>query len=428
MSATESGAAGAGLDVGVLTSLYPSGVRPLEGVFAERRWQGMAARGHRVRVVQPTPRVPWPLASLAPRRFGDLARRPAREEREGIVVERPRYTHVTGLGARSAAAFARVGLDALLAGGRPDVVVCDYAWPAAEVVPLCRAAGLPVVLSGRGSDVLAVAEDPRLRPRLAAHLAGASGFVAVSEDLLAAMGDLAAEGGCLAGEQRAALVANGVDADLFRPVDDVARMALRADLGWAPDEVVVLVVGHLIQRKDPLLALSAFRQFLKLLHHAATTEWQRPTPPARLVFVGEGELEAKLREAADELTAGPRPTPAPFAVDLQPAICPERLAERYAAADLLLLCSSREGRPNVVLEALATGLPVVATRAGGTPELLDGTRLRCVNSRYPTDLAKLMLLYVDRRPDPGRLRERVAPLTWDASLSALEAMLREVAT
>ena len=121
-----------GLDIAVLTSLFPSEVRPLEGIFAERRWRGMVERGHHVRVVQPTPRVPWPLGKLFPRRFGDLGARPEAEQRGPIGIARPRYTHVTGRGAANARAFAKAGMDAVLAAGRPDVVVLDYAWPAAE--------------------------------------------------------------------------------------------------------------------------------------------------------------------------------------------------------------------------------------------------------------------------------------------------------
>ncbi|MDF1799321.1 MAG: glycosyltransferase [Planctomycetota bacterium] len=406
------------MKIGVLTSLFPSEVRPFEGIFAERRWRGMAERGHDVTIVQPTPRVPWPLAKLAPRRFGDLAGRPRIEQRGPLEVRRPRYLHATGLSGFSAARFAAAGWAELLAAGKPDVVVCDYAWPAAEVVPLAKAARVPVVISGRGSDVLAVAEDPSLRPRLAADLAAAGAWIGVSDDLVASMSELAAEGGLALGSGRSALVPNGVDGELFQPVDEGRRTALRAELGWQEGEVIVLVVGHLIPRKDPLLALSAFRSFLSQLNHKNSGA----PPEARLVFVGEGELEARLRATIAE---GPQGAPGTFRVDLVGALQPTELAKRYAAADLLLLTSSREGRPNVVLEAFASGLPVVATRAGGTPELLEGTRCRPVNSRYPTDLAKLMVHYVERRPEAARLVERIQPLTWDAGLATLEAFLEE---
>src|SRR5262245_43422465 len=98
------------LRIEVVTSLYPSEVHPVEGVFAERRWLEMLARGHEVRVTQPLP-----LAStwLPRARWRALARIPAHENRGGIPVERPRYLHLPGRARANATAFARAALRAL---------------------------------------------------------------------------------------------------------------------------------------------------------------------------------------------------------------------------------------------------------------------------------------------------------------------------
>ena len=103
---------------------------------------------------------------------------------------------------------------------------------------------------------------------------------------------------------------------------------------------------------------------------------------------------------------------------------PEELAAWYAAADVLLLTSRREGRPNVVLEALASGRPVVATAAGGTSELLRGLEERVlVRSREPEAIGAALARAL-RDPLPSEtLRRAAEPYSWERGLDALEACL-----
>jgi glycosyltransferase involved in cell wall biosynthesis len=378
----------------VLTSLYPDATRPHQGLFAERRWTGMQTRGHEVHVVQPLPRAArWlPLA-----RWRELARVPGLEQRAGIEVERPRYLHLPGRGCGNARAFARAGLARLARRARPDVVVLDYAWPAAAAAPALAAGGIPCVVSARGSDVLAVAEDPRLAPELARGLRAAGHWCAVSQGLVRALDRLGAADG------RGVLVPNGVDLELFRPLErEAARQAL-GFAGSAGDGRLVLVCGHLIERKDPLLALAVFARVAG--------------PHDRLVFIGRGPLRARIEAAARALSLGAR-------VELRGEVPPGRLALWYGAMDVLLLTSRREGRPNVVLEALASGRPVLATEAGGTGELLAPFGERMLGrTREPAALARALAALLANPPPPAVLRAAVAHLSWEASLEALEGCL-----
>ena len=234
------------MKIAVLTSLYPGPPRPYEGVFAERRWTGMQARGHDVRVIHV---VPWAPSWLGGRR-GELAEMPEEEFRSKVHVERPRYFHVPRMARRNAKAFARTGVRAILAGDRPDVVVADYAWPASCAVAALNAAGIPNVVNGRGSDVLEVAGEAGLRDELAENLSRTTAWCAVSRDLVQRMDGLSG-----LTSRRGVLVPNGVDLETFRPQD---RLAARRAVGWDDEGPLVLVVGHLIPRKDPVLALKAF--------------------------------------------------------------------------------------------------------------------------------------------------------------------------
>lgn len=380
------------LDVVVLTSLYPSPKRPFEGIFAERRWLGMSERGHRVRVIQPTPRTPFPLPRLSAA-WAELAARPERETRGTISIERPRYTHLPKSARSNARRFAARGLACLGDEPNPDVVVCDYAWPAAASATALELRRIPCVVSGRGSDILQVEAEASLAPDLAAGLRSAGHWCAVSQDLVDAMDRIGGRGG------QGVLVPNGVDTETFRPRE---RSGARAELGLSGEHPIVLVVGHLIPRKDPLLALEAFAA---------------GAPPAgHLHFVGMGALGHELEDRARQLGIGDR-------VHLEGESPPERLRLWYGAADLLLLCSSREGRPNVVLEALASGRPVVATEAGGTGELLSGLEGALVRSRSAEAIGAAIRGSLSNPPDSETCRAQVADLSWDASLDALEGCL-----
>lgn len=392
--------------IAVLTSLYPSPDAPFEGIFAARKWEGMAARGHDVELVVALPWAPRVLAPVLSAERARVARAPKSEVRSGISVRRPRYLHVPKGGASNGERFARAGLAEVLRSGmpRPDVVVLDYAWPAAAAAPALAAEGIPCVINGRGSDVLQVRDVAALRPSLAGGLAAASALTAVSQDLLDAMAELRAESDATSAGRSAVLTPNGVDGEAFAPGD---RAAARQRVGAAPGGELVLVVGHLIQRKDPILALRSFA--------AAGRE------SARIAFVGRGPLQEALEAEAAALglservlLAGERP--------------PEELVHWYRAADAMLLTSSREGRPNVVLEALSTGCPVLATDAGGTSEVVPDHDRMLSRTRDEGVIGRMLGDLLDAPPGADTLRAAVEPLSWAASLDALDALLGSLTT
>ena len=134
-------------------------------------------------------------------------------------------------------------------------------------------------------------------------------------------------------------IANGVDTRRFQP----------GDLPFSRREPIILCVARLVEDKDHACLLDAFA---KLLGHM---------PEARLRLVGEGPLEAKVRARMAQTPLAGRVELLPAATDV--AVC-------CHSARVFTLSSRQEGMPNALLEAMASGLPVVATQVGGIPFLL----------------------------------------------------------
>jgi len=146
------------------------------------------------------------------------------------------------------------------------------------------------------------------------------------------------------------VIRNGIEAEAPRLPD---RATVRANWGIAPDVPLLGFGGRLVAQKQPERVIELF---------AALCE----TPPAaRLVLCGDGPLQGALLERVHRAPWGER-------VQFQP---PEAVSGLLSAADLLLAPSLHEGLPYLLLEAMAAGLPLLATPVGGVTELLSGPAL-----------------------------------------------------
>lgn len=175
---------------------------------------------------------------------------------------------------------------------------------------------------------------------------------------------------------RLVVIPNGVD---LPPADDGARRRARAELGLGPAERVVGSVGSLKAVKDPMTLLEAFARL------AATGRADR------LVLIGVGPLLAPLRERAEALGCGAR---------LLAAGARTEPVALLAAFDVFALVSRAEGFSNALVEAMAAGLPAVATRVGGNAEaVLPGETGELI---APGDVEELARVLGSILGDPAR--------------------------
>jgi glycosyltransferase involved in cell wall biosynthesis len=384
----------------LFSTLYPSASRPGHGIFVETRLRELLKSGRvETRVLAP---VPW-FPSRHPR-FGEwagMAATPLVERRFGIDVSHPRYLLppmvgmniaplMLALGARSALArLIREGFDF-------DLIDAHYYYPdGVAAALLAQWFDKPFVVTARGTDLNLIPEHPlpRRMIRWAAQRASASiGVCAALMEKLAGLG---------ADPARLHVMRNGVDLERFRPHP---RLASRRALGLPEEGRLLISVGHLVERKGHHLAIAALSTLAG----------------CRLVIVGDGAergvLERQARAAGlagRVLFAGARPN--------------AELAQWYSAADALILASSREGWANVLLESLACGTPVVATRIWGTPEVVrDPLAGELFLPREAGALAEATRRVLERNADRAELRRYAEAFSWDETSQAQIALFERL--
>ena len=375
----------------VLTNLFPTRWDPHRGAFNRQQFERLG-RLHQVEVIAAVP--------FADRLRGSGERKPL--ALPGLRLRSFVFVYLPRIGRSLHALFWGASLLVQqgwhLLRGRYDCVLASWACPDAVAAGwLARRMDWPYVVKVHGSDLNVQAEDPRRRRQIGHALVGARAVVAVSRALAEKAVAIGAD------PARVHVLYNGVDHACFSPGP---RVAARAQLGLAQTGRLILYVGNLKASKGCLDLLEAFARMR--------------ADDARLVFVGAGECRAALAARADELGCA-------CAVQLAGAVAHADLVHWFRAADLLCLPSHNEGVPNVVLEAMACGIPVVATRVGGIPEVLPEEAGLLVPAHDRLALADALVEALARRWDPARIVEHAGHFSWERNLEELSRILESAA-
>lgn len=370
----------------VVTSQFPIQGEPTRGrpVYQTVRELSLLANVHVVSPVAEYPR--W----TRPRSY-TFRPAPSGHEVEGCSVEYTRYP-VLPLVSRPLNGWScGRTLDAALLRFRPDVVLGYWLYPdAVGAMQAARRAGVPFLAGARGSDLRV--RDAVTRRLTRPVVRAARRLLVVSEDL----GEVAvARYG--AERERIRVIANGCDATVFHATD---RDAARAHLGLSADARLVLYVGRLVAAKG-------LRELFAATARAAATE-----PALELALVGDGPMRDEVARLA--AASGVR-------VHLPGALPPHEVARWMAASDLVTLPSHSEGHPNVLIEALACGRPVVATSVGGIPEIVDRASGLLVPPADADALAGALAAALGREWDHAALSRRYSRSWRDVASETLRA-------
>jgi sugar transferase (PEP-CTERM/EpsH1 system associated) len=251
---------------------------------------------------------------------------------------------------------------------RPQIVHSRN-WGAIDAVVAARLARVPTVLHGEHGREISDPDGHNVRRNRVRRLLApfVTRFITVSDDLRRW---LVQEVGVPAG--KVVTICNGVDTERFSPRD---RIGARAAVGLPLERSLIGTVGRLDPVKDQVGLVRAFVR--------VRTQKER----AVLVITGDGPCRGELAELITELGLGDRALLLRERNDIPTVL---------AALDLFVLPSIAEGISNTLLEAMATGLPIVATRVGGNPELVeDGASGTLVPRRDVQALASGMARYLN---------------------------------
>lgn len=330
----------------VVSHMFPSSFNP-DDVFIFNQTKALVEQGVEVRVLQPIPWAPWPLWYREKwKRYHLVARETGWG---GLAIRRVPYLNPPMEGLQPLAPLCLMAplqraLKEIRSAFDFDLIHAHTITPDGfAAVRAGREMAKPVVISARGSDVHTYPRRNRWLARETRQaLSQCSRVVAVSRELARQTEALAP--GC----QSVEVVYNGVDAGLFAPGADQSEV--RAALKLPIQGTLALAVGALVPEKG-------FADLIKAVERTS-----RDHSELRLVVVGAGSMQAELAALGARLGPG--------RVLLPGAVPNSKVADYMRAADLLLHPSHAEGLPNVVLEAMAAELPVIATSVGGIPEVV----------------------------------------------------------
>ena len=385
----------------LISTLYPSVARPVHGIFVETRLRELLKTGMiETRVVAPVPWFPFKAARFG--EYGQFAATPYLEQRNGIEVHHPRYALLPKVGMYSAPnSIARGALPTirrLMDGGFDfDLIDAHYYYPdgvAAGII--AKALNRPFVVTARGTDLNLIPHYRRPRQRILETADRAAASIGVCKALMDTMRSLGADAAKLH------VFRNGVDLARFHVED---RIASRKKLGLEDGTRLLLSVGHLIERKG---------------HHLAIEALGSLGSDFELAIVGSGPERKALIELAARLGVSAR-------VRFVGQVPQTDLLWWYNAADALMLCSSREGWANVLLESMACGTPVVATNIWGTPEVVSTPEAGVLSEhRTGQALAKATRLLFDNLPARDATRRHAEQFSWEQTTQAQLALFRQV--
>jgi glycosyltransferase involved in cell wall biosynthesis len=370
-----------------VSNLFPNAHEPARGTFNFQQIRHLAQHCD-VQIVAP---IAW---FFIRGRFAPPAPVPFAEEIGGLRVLHPKNFYLPKLGRTLNPMFFALSLRKIVEKIRAefpfDVIFVNWAYPdACGVANISRALGVPFVASISGSDVNWYLQM-RIRRRQILKMLDAARAVTVRSRALREL--LIAHG---VSADKIHVLYNGVDRTLFHP-SDAPRPTPHPQL---------LYVGRLSDEKGVADLLHA----LKILH-------EKHKIHAHLRVVGDGLQRDELQKLAESLQLTDK-------ITWLGAKNPREIPAFMTAADALCLPSHMEGVPNAALEAFACGLPVVATKVGGIPEIMTEQTGILAAPQNPASFADALADALGKNWDATAIRAHAARFDWNENARRLFEIL-----
>lgn len=374
----------------VITNLYPLPWEPNRATFNRQQLEVLGIEND-VNVLIP---VPWPLW------FRNRKLLEARKHK-GIAINYSNYLYIPRV-LRSTygitLALSLLSRWRFIKRLNPDILILSWGYPDAVAVSLLNLLlKIPAVVKVHGSDINVHAGFLLRRIQIRWAMARAYSVIAVSQDLGRKVARLGIS------PEKVRVIYNGVDKSLFRPID---RLSSRKRLKLDGGNDIILYVGNLKLEKGCLDLLEAFHRVAERNNNA------------RLIYIGSGPQLNEIKNKIRDLDLSAR-------VRLVGSIAHKELPDWMSAVDLVVLASHNEGVPNVLLEAMSCGKPVVATRVGGIPEVVPSYCGFLVEVGDQEGLADAMDQALKQNWDSRKIVESTAVYTWESNLEQIKACLKD---
>ncbi len=381
------------------TVIFPNRFEINRGIYIKKQALELARRD-RLTIVVPVPYLPSFLGSTP---LGFYAKIPREDNIDGLHVHYPRYfivpkvlrfLHGPFLFFSVCRFYYRVICDE-----KPEILLGFWAFPDGFAnVLVAKIFKLPVVIGCLGSDINQCTKTYLRRKMIGWTLRNCDQVLSVSEALKAEMVNR-----LNVSPQRVTVIPNGIEEEIFYPRD---RNEMREVLGLEKQCQIAVCVARLEPVKGIDILVHAFARIRR--------------DGRLLVIIGDGEEMSRMKSLVEELGLS-------RSVLLLGSKPHDEIPDWINAADLLILPSRTEGWPNTLMEAFSCGKPVVASRIGGVPEIINSPMLGIMtNPGDAEDLARGIEEGLARDWDAEVIRARVLGRSWAVVTDELRTELQQV--
>ncbi len=332
-----------------LSHLYPNNINPSFGMFIHNKIKQIVDAGHQVRIIAPVPYVPK-ILKFKPK-WLEYSKIKQHNIIDGVRINYTRYLNLPGARFHPISCYTmyygiQPVLNSLMEKFKPDILHTNTATPDGFVgVLIKKKYKIPLISSLRGSDINIYPHRDKFTMLLTKKVISDSDqVISVSKDLSATAEKITSP------KKKIKVIYNGCDLNIFS-FNKHFRLLIRKKLNISDKAKVIIFIGQVEKSKGVYELIKSFndlaQKYSDLHLIIAGNRLEEPS----LDYLVSGNLKNRIHFAGRQ----------PY----------KEIPHFLSAADVFVLPSYNEGLPNVVLEAMACGLPVVATKVGGIPEAVE---------------------------------------------------------
>lgn len=326
----------------VITNLYPNNLEPTRGVYNKQMVDELAKLCD-LKVVAP---VPWVPAGKIAKKLFSHSSISKKEVIDSIEVFHPKYFFIPKIGRLFYGFYFYLSLNGIIkkiyADFKFDLILASWVFPdGVGSFYIAKKLKVPIIVEALGSDINIYTKYWFRRKVIADVLSKCDKVIAVSSDLKNVITGIGVPA------EKVKVVVNGVNSSVFSLID---KYQARKTLKLPVDVKIILFVGNLVPVKGLDYLLDAYNLVVSADKNV------------RLIMVGDGYLKPSLIKKAANYKVE---------VSFCGKVSHDDISLWLNASDVLCLPSLNEGCPNVILEGMACGIRIVASRVGGIPEMVN---------------------------------------------------------